>query len=91
MISIFGKMFEMRWVAYLGLIVMMTGAFIIAAYGFIRETRPRRRAPNAEQPVQPVSIENADTTNKLLPVGDADFIPSVVENTTELLKTPSRR
>ena len=37
----------------------------------------------------PPSLEHADTTNKLLPIGDNDFVPSVIENTTDLL--PSSR
>jgi len=92
MVAIFGKMFEMRPLAYLGLAVLLTGAFIFAVYGFLRETRPRRRS--MRKPVAPtpqVSVEKADTTNKLLPVGENDFIPSVVENSTELLKNSSKR
>lgn len=87
MVSMFGKMFEMRWLAYLGLAVMMTGAFIIAAYGFLRETRPRKRPRDlTDLPTPLPSVEKADTTNKLLPVGDANYIPSVIESTTSLLE-----
>jgi hypothetical protein len=92
MVAIFGKMFDMRWLAYLGLAVMMTGAFVIAAYGFLRETRPHRRAhPGIAPPVVRTSVEKADTTNKLLPVGNDDYIPSVVEESTELLKSRLER
>ena len=87
-----GKMFEMRWLAYLGLVVMVSGAFVIAAYGFLRETRPRRRASTrTDTPVQVLSVEKADTTNKLLPVGQADYIPSVIDDTTDLLETLESR
>src|SRR5262245_51080701 len=81
LVAMFGKMFDMRWLSYLGLVVMFTGAFIIAAYGFLRETRLRRRAPRTDRKLaqpSPIELERADTTNKLLPVGDADYIPSVV-------------
>jgi predicted nucleic acid-binding Zn ribbon protein len=111
LVAIFGKMFEMKWLAYLGLVILFTGAFIIAAYGLMRETRPRRRksahqTKNATQyqpensaqleseradMTTPQSIEKADTTNKLLPPTDPDYIPSVVEDTTHLLKTPAKR
>jgi predicted nucleic acid-binding Zn ribbon protein len=38
LVAMFGKMFAMKWVSYSGLVVMFIGAFIIAAYGFLRET-----------------------------------------------------
>ena len=92
MVAIFGKMFEMKWLAYTGLAVMMTGAFLIAAYSMLRETRPRKPRPLASDPeARAISVEKADTTNKLLPVGQANYIPSVVENTTDLLETPVKR
>jgi hypothetical protein len=66
---------------------MVFGMFIIAAYSVMWELRPRKRALNtANTPTPTPSIEKADTTSKLLPVGDADYIPSVVENTTDLLE-----
>ena len=93
LVAMFGKMFEMKWLSYLGLVVMFTGAFIIAAYGFLRETRLRKRAKNRSDNFQipTLSVERADTTSKLLPVGEDNFIPSVVENTTNLLETPAKR
>jgi len=93
LINIGGKMFEVMWVSYLGLVILFTGAFIFAAYAFLRETRPRRLAkPLPEEPVSAqLVLEKADTTNKLLPLSDPDYIPSVVDNTTELLETPAKR
>ena len=92
MVAMFGKMFEMKWLAYSGLAVMMTGAFIAALYGFLRETRPRTRSANrTDMTTPPPSIEKADTTSKLLPIGQVDYIPSVVENTTDLLKSPRNK
>lgn len=87
MTAIFGKMFGEIWVSYLGLVVMMTAAFVMVAYGFLRETSPRRQpALPADTPSPTASVEKADTTSKLLPVGTMDHIPSVVDDTTELLK-----
>jgi predicted nucleic acid-binding Zn ribbon protein len=94
LVAMFGKMFDMRWLAYLGLVILLTGAFVIAVYAFLKDTRPRMRArrPVDElQPAGPASIEKADTTNKLLPIGEQDYIPSVTEKTTNLLETPAKR
>lgn len=87
-----GKIFDVKWVIFTGLFFMMSGVFFVAAYGLLRQSRPRTR--KAVQPPQPesISLQPADTTNKLsLPIGDNDFIPSVVEKTTDLLKTPVPR
>ena len=90
LVAMFGKMFEMKWLSYLGLVVLFTAAFIMAAYALLRETRPRRR-PGAVPDPGTLSIEKADTTNKLPPMS-GDFVPSsVVENTTELLEVPVKR
>src|SRR5205809_6754852 len=90
-----GKMFEMRWLAYLGLVVMMTAAFVMAAFAFLRETRPRGRTmKQGDVPAFSTTVEKADTTNKLLPLGQEDYIdpvPSVIESTTSLLETPLKR
>jgi len=96
LIGIGGKMFDMRWLAYLGLVILFTGAFIFAVYGFLRETRPRRhrsgrvQTPDLASPAT-LTVQKADTTNKLLPVSNDDHIPSVIDNTTELLETPAKR
>lgn len=89
---IFGKMLDVRWLTFLGMFVMITGIFIVPAYVLLVGTRPRKPAlKQAAAPIKPVSIEKAATTSKLLPVTEADYIPSVVEDTTELLKTPVRK
>lgn len=84
-----GKLFGVKWITFTGLFIMIGGIFLVAAYGLLRETRPRKRKAKPVAPPEPVL--RADTTNKLLPIGDNDFIPSVVEPTTELLKTPVGR
>jgi len=90
LIAMGGKLWAVKWVIFSGLIIMFAGVFPIAAYGLIRQTRPRRSKPIVT-PKQQAEILAADTTNKLLPIGDNDFIPSVVDDTTELLKTPAKR
>jgi len=92
MATIFGKMVSMKWLSYLGLAVMLTGPFVVFAYLIFRATRPRKRAPDRTATLTPSpTIEQADTTNKLLADSDTDYIPSVVENTTELLVHAKRQ
>ena len=91
LISMGGKLWGEKLVLFTGLIITFVGMFSIAAFGMIRQTRPRRRKPAPTPQSKQPEILAADTTNKLLPIGDNDFIPSVVENTTELLKTPAAR
>ena len=81
------KMWAIKWLVFTGVAITFGGMFCIAAYGLLLQTRPRRSKPKTASPPQP-EVLAADTTNKLLPIGDNDFIPSVVEDTTELLKTP---
>ena len=88
LIAMGGKLWAVKWVIFTGLLIMFGGIFCIAAYGLLRATRPRRSKPILT--LQP-EILRADTTNKLLPIGDDDFIPSVVDDTTELLKVPTTR
>ena len=83
------KMWAIKWLIFTGLVITFGGMFCIAAYGLLLQTRPRKSKPVLTPHQQP-EILAADTTNKLLPIGDNDFIPSVVDSTTELLKTPAR-
>jgi predicted nucleic acid-binding Zn ribbon protein len=87
MLAMSGKLFDQRWLTFTGVFIMMSGVLIVAVYALMRQLRPRKRKPAS--PPQPAAIERADTTNKLLPVGDNDFIPAVTEATTNLLKTPA--
>ena len=83
-----GKLFDLRWLIFAGVFVMIGGMFFIAAFAWLRETRPRKR--KAVLLPQTKSLEPADTTNKLqLPIGENDFIPSVVDATTNLLEIPA--
>ena len=89
LVSMGGKLADMKWLIFTGLLIMFSGIFGIAAFALIRQTRPRRResVPISEMPV----TLRADTTNKLPPLDPSDFIPSVVDETTELLNTPAAR
>ena len=89
LVSMGGKLADMKWLIFTGLLIMFSGIFGIAAFALIRQTRPRRRvsAPVSEMP----EMLRADTTNKLPPLDPSDFIPSVVDETTEFLKTPASR
>lgn len=89
LVALTGKMLELRWLTFTGVFIMIGGIFLVAAYSLLRQSRPRKR--KATQPQQPEPALRADTTNKLLPIGNNDFIPSVVEGTTDLLKTPASR
>lgn len=82
-----GKIFDVKWVIFTGLVIMMSGVFFVAAYGLLRQSRPRKFKARPSQ--HPEILSPADTTNKLLPLADTEFIPSVTERTTDLLKTPA--
>ncbi|HEV8593841.1 MAG TPA: hypothetical protein VGQ55_17185 [Pyrinomonadaceae bacterium] len=84
-----GKIFDVKWVIFTGLLIMMSGVFFVAAYGLLRQSLPRKRKPVPSP--QQESLSPADTTNKLLTIGNNDFIPTVTEGTTNLLKTPASR
>ncbi len=89
MVTITGKMLDMRWLQFAGVIIMFGGMFLIAAFALLRQlwTRKNKSADSLQsEPLLP-----ADTTNKLPPMRANDFIPSVTENTTNLLKTPTSK
>lgn len=88
-VAMAGKILDMRWLSFTGLFIMICAMFGVAAYALVRETRPRKRG--TRQPMKPQAIEQANTTNRLLPIGDNDFIPSVTDRTTDLLETPAKK
>jgi hypothetical protein len=103
-IGVTGGMVELRWLKFTGVYITLFGFVAMVAGNLIlqriAETRTRwrvadmksQRRRRAESPRTAATVERADTTNKLLPVGENDFIPtSVVEDTTELLREPARR
>lgn len=93
LIAMAGKLWATKWVIFVGLLITFGGMFALAAYGLLRQMSPRRSKPAAEpnSPSETEATLHADTTNKLLPIGENDFIPSVVEDTTDLLKVPASR
>jgi hypothetical protein len=103
-VSVTGGMVELRWLKFTGVYMTLLGFIALVGGNLIlqqvAETRRNwriadaraKRRRSAPASGDPQTLERADTTNKLLPVGEDDFVPrSVVENTTELLKEPSRR
>ena len=93
LIAMGGKLWATKWVVFLGLLITFGGMFAIAAYGLLRQMSPRRpkRVVESDSPTETEPALRADTTNKLLPIGENDFIPSVVDDTTDLLKVPASR
>jgi hypothetical protein len=93
LIAMAGKLWATKWVIFVGLLITFGGMFAIAAYGLLRQMSPRRskRAAEPDSPTETEATLRADTTNKLLPIGENDFIPSVVEDTTDMLKVPTSR
>ena len=93
LIAIGAKIWAVKWLMFAGLVLTLCGMFGIAALGLLGQTH--RRKPRARRKPTPPALQpepvRADTTNKLLPIGENDFIPSVVDDTTELLHTPSAR
>ncbi|MEO8574779.1 MAG: hypothetical protein ABI481_12490 [Pyrinomonadaceae bacterium] len=89
LIAMGAKIWAVKWLLFTGLVITFGGMFCIAALGLLGQTRRRKPKPMPFSAGRQPEIARADTTNKLLPLGENDFIPSVVEDTTELLKTPA--
>lgn len=89
LIAMTGKIADVRWVTFTGAFISIAGMFAIAALSLLWQSRPRKR--KASPLPLPGVLSHADTTNKLLPIGDNDFIPGVTERTTDLLKEPAIR
>jgi predicted nucleic acid-binding Zn ribbon protein len=87
LLAMTGKLADLRWLLFAGVFLSIGGMFLIAALSMVLRSRPRKQKSIR----QPDSLSSADTTNKLLPIGEFDFIPSVTENTTDLLKEPVKR
>jgi predicted nucleic acid-binding Zn ribbon protein len=92
LIAMGAKMWDVKWLLFAGLVLTFTGMFGIAAFGMLQQTRPRKAKQRMSDPlVRTPELQKADTTNKLPPIHDDIEIPSVVDDTTELLKVPSRK
>lgn len=87
LLAMSGKIADLRWLLFAGVFLSIGGMFLIAALSILRQSRPRKHKAIVS-PQRSESLSPADTTNKLLPIGEFDYIPSVTENTTDLLKEP---
>lgn len=90
LIAMGGKLWAVKWIVFLGVAITFGGMFGIAAFGLMRQARPRKRPRPFPVPA-PDELLRADTTRKLRPIDESDFMPSVVDDTTDLLKTPAVR
>ena len=84
-LAIAGSMAGLRWLNFTGVFIAIAGMFSVVAGSLILQMRGPGR-PQPKDVSQQPTLERADTTSKLLPIGQNDFIPSVVEDTTELLQ-----
>jgi hypothetical protein len=85
LIAIAGRVFDVRVVLFLGVLISITGMFLTAAFPMLHSALKRR----VTAPSQPESLPVAPTTKKLSPIGDFEYVPaSVTEGTTDLLKEP---
>ena len=88
-IALFGRMLlQQQIVTLIGVLASISGMFFIAATPFLRRTRSNKRGIHPS--TQPEVLAPAEPTRKLPPMSVADYIPSVTEDTTELLKDPAR-
>lgn len=71
-------------VRYVGVIGLIIGIFIVGYAAVGPSSRGKRGRPAADDHELP----KAETTRKLAPLNEDDFIPSVTERTTNLLGTP---
>jgi predicted nucleic acid-binding Zn ribbon protein len=90
LIAMGGKMWNVKWLLFAGLVLTFTGMFGIAAFGMLQQTRSRKPRRMRDPLVRQPQLLKADTTNKLPPISDDIIPPSVVDDTTELLKVPAR-
>lgn len=87
LIALSGKMADLRWLVFAGVFISIAGMFLIAAIPLLRRSAPRKNRAAASQ--QPHFLTPTGITNKMLPLGQNDFISSVTDRTTELLKQPA--
>jgi hypothetical protein len=72
---------------YIGVVISIVGMMSIALVPMLTSGPSRRRRRST--PDRPQELTPADTTTKLPPISARDQFPSVVEDTTELLKEPA--
>lgn len=86
LIALVGKMLiDEKLIVFSGVITSVIGIFLVAAFPMLKSLlRPKLNIGRTPQQ----SLPPAETTKKLSPINDFAYIPSVVENTTDLLKEP---
>jgi len=84
--GISGDMAGWKWLKFTGVFIALAGMFSMAGASILMSL-PKAARPKPKKGQLPPTLERADTTNKLLPIGENDFIGSITENTTELLQT----
>lgn len=93
LIAMGGKLADSKLIVFAGaFMIVATMLFgVLGAYLVAMRPRPRlKRTSIANNPAEPELLQRADTTNKLLPIANADdFIPTVTEATTDLLTVPA--
>src|SRR5436190_3829988 len=75
LIALSGKLIDLRWLVFAGVFISIAGMFTIAAISLLRNSGTRKIRPVPSH--QPGSLTPAGTTNKLLPIGENDYIGSV--------------
>ncbi len=86
MVALTGGTINVRTVVLLGVFISISGMFFIAAYPMLRSSLKRQKTAALPQE----SLANAPTTKKLSPIGDFEYVPaSVTESTTNLLRDPA--
>ena len=79
-----GMLLHADIVIYFGVIGNFIGMFMVG-YSSIGSSLPMKRSRPAADYQE---LVKAETTKKLRPVNEGEFIPSVTESTTNLLETP---
>lgn len=88
-IALTGKMLlDEKIIVYLGVITSIIGMMSIAMIPMTSGSRKKNRTRNVAG--QPAVIAPPKSTMKLPPMNAFDSMPSVVDNTTQLLKEPAR-
>ena len=86
-VGVVGKMLlHVDAVTVVGVLAALAGLFTVIHPSL---NPPRRRRQTSASAIRPEIFLPAEPTRKLTPVNEADFIPSVTEPTTDLLKTPA--
>jgi len=86
-VGVVGKMLlHSDAVTVVGALAALAGMFIVV---YPSLNPPGRRRQTSASATLPETFLPAEPTKKLTPMNEADFIPSVTEPTTDLLKTPA--